>query len=85
MRSLGINGGITHGGRSQPAAQSMRLDAFACLWAMMNEPHSSSEERDIRAALQYAVAQICMEEEMSDASTHMSAQAVAALSELVFQ
>jgi histone H3/H4 len=46
---------------------------------------STTEERDIRAALQYAVAQICMEEEMSDASTHMSSQAVAALSELVYQ
>lgn len=53
---------------------------------MMSELHSSSEERDIRAALQYAVAQICTEEEMSDTSTtHMSSQAVAALSELVFQ
>lgn len=52
---------------------------------MMSELHSSSEERDIRAALQYAVAQICMEEEMSDASTHMSSHAVQALSELVYQ
>jgi histone H3/H4 len=47
--------------------------------------NDDTEERDIRAALQYAVAQICMEEEMSDASTHMSSQAVAALSELVYQ
>lgn len=43
-----------------------------------------SEERDIRAAVQHAVAQICMEEEMSDASAQISSQAVVALSELVY-
>ena len=45
----------------------------------------AAEDRDIRAALQHAVAQICTEEETSDASAHMSSQAVAALSELVYQ
>lgn len=44
-----------------------------------------SEERDLRAALQHAVAQVCMEEEMTDSSAQMSTQAVAALSELTFQ
>jgi len=45
----------------------------------------ASEERDLRAALQHAVAQICLEEEMLDDSAQMSTQAVAALSELVYQ
>jgi histone H3/H4 len=52
----------------------------------MSTGASAGEERDLRAALQHAVAQVCLEEEMSDSSSaHMSAQAVAALSELVYQ
>ena len=53
----------------------------------MNE-HSAppgSDERDMRAALQHAVALVCVKEEMLDESSHMSTQAVAALSELVYQ
>lgn len=45
----------------------------------------SATERDLRASLQHAVAQICLEEEMTDDSAHMSTQAVAALSELIYQ
>lgn len=50
--------------------------------------HSSapgSEERDMRAALQHAVALVCVKEEMLDDSSQMSTQAVTALSELVYQ
>ena len=53
---------------------------------MSTNAAAAGEERDLRAALQHAVAQICLEEEMSDSSSaNMSAQAVAALSELVYQ
>jgi histone H3/H4 len=45
---------------------------------------SYSESRDLRAAVQYAVAQICTEQELS-ARSEMSSGAIQALSELTFQ
>jgi histone H3/H4 len=45
---------------------------------------SNSDSRDLRAAVQYAVAQICTEQELS-AGSEMSSGAIQALSELAFQ
>ena len=45
---------------------------------------NSNESRDLRAALQYAVAQICTEQELN-AGIEMSSGAIQALAELAFQ
>lgn len=47
--------------------------------------NNSTEERDMRAALQYAVAQICTEEEMTSEAANMSSSAIQSLSELLYQ